>query len=1018
MTIDTNQFLNLLATSQLIPADRLPGLLGEFQTSRSAASNSTQTAPASTELAQWMVERNLLTEFQSAVLLNGESGPFRFANYLLTDRFSTERSQFLAVHRPTNHPVLLEFFAGDTDADLAVWRSAEAWIEQTSSIQSHHLITVHQTIIMPQFRFAAMQRPVGVSLSERLPHKGRLPWENCCLIFSQIAAALNTLHQRGFAHGAVSPRTIWLAKNGFAQLRWQLQPDTDFANADPSAKGIESRYEYLAPEATEKVTATPSADVYALGCTLFRAVAGRSPFSADSVKEIQALHKAYPRSNLSEPLSKYELPMDMTALIVNMLAIDSTQRPQSLLEIQTQLELLGGKTAAKLLPAPSVSWAAYDAAINQFKPGSEAFVESVPPIVTDEPTGSEASFSLIDQATAAVASAEEDATKRTALKLRGSKRKSKWQAPVAVAVGLLALVSAICIFAMLAANQPLPTPTNVAKNGPTPDSRDLSTNDTSANPNRSATANINSANSNPLEQLATLPPNQRPVLLQQLIDDDRQTLWESPTLGAPLELFGLPPAPKLIFAFRPAEILADSEGPRLLQSLGPEFSSLVSQFQSRCGLSLNEIEQVIISLHTNANFEYEPFFVVTPTQPMDIDHAMQLWQQPAPQQTINGQSFYVSHEGEQGFYLLPAENLDSRETTDNPSVQQAPDSVSRFAFGPPELIIEVASNHGSTLIAGAIATLAQSADNRRQVNILFLRSGLFNDEGQQLMGPRLRDVNRELSIMIPDEVQGGLFSLHLDHGTFIELMLNRTLDIEADELSERLSKQLRNQRDRLTQFITTIPASPYWDRVRLKYDNMLADLFRQLRWGVEHGEVVANGWLPPMAAHNLLAASELVISFAGGAIPSDTAKTNSSGPQTLTELLATKRDLKIANPPDLNLLIADLEAEINEDHPGLPFKFNIRLLGGDLEAEGITKNQRPGELNLEQQTLGEILTSIMTSANPSKDITGPADPACKLIWVIADNPDQPGSPAILITTRNAAKKKSYQLPPAFLGDEQ
>ena len=166
-----------------------------------------------------------------------------------------------------------------------------------------------------------------------------------------------------------------------------------------------------------------------------------------------------------------------------------------------------------------------------------------------------------------------------------------------------------------------------------------------------------------------------------------------------------------------------------------------------------------------------------------------------------------------------------------------------------------------------------------------------------------------------------------------------------------------------------------------------------------------------MAAHNLLAASELVVTFASGSTVA--AEPEIAGPKTLAELLATKRDLQVANPPDLNVLMANLKTEIDDDYGKLPFPVNIRLLGNDLEADGITKNQRPGELNLQQKTLAEILTTIMTLANPDKDITGPNDPNCKLIWVVGEDPENPGQKAILITTRAGAAKKSYELPPAF-----
>ena len=143
----------------------------------------------------------------------------------------------------------------------------------------------------------------------------------------------------------------------------------------------------------------------------------------------------------------------------------------------------------------------------------------------------------------------------------------------------------------------------------------------------------------------------------------------------------------------------------------------------------------------------------------------------------------------------------------------------------------------------------------------------------------------------------------------------------------------------------------------------------------------------------------------------------SQSPKTIEELLATKRDLEDANPPDLNVLLENLKNDILSDFPKLPFEFDIVLNGTDLGADGITRNQRPTALDLKQKTVSEILTSIMFLANPDKNAVDTKDVLCKLIWVIKPDPDQPNKKTIEITTRKAAAAKGYTLPAAFTPDE-
>lgn len=78
-----------------------------------------------------------------------------------------------------------------------------------------------------------------------------------------------------------------------------------------------------------------------------------------------------------------------------------------------------------------------------------------------------------------------------------------------------------------------------------------------------------------------------------------------------------------------------------------------------------------------------------------------------------------------------------------------------------------------------------------------------------------------------------------------------------------------------------------------------------------------------------------------------------------------------------------------------------------LQAEGITRNQRVSDLETRGKTLAELLTALVSKANP---IGGAAldGKRQKIVWVV-----DPAEEAILITTRSGAKKKSLELPKAF-----
>ena len=832
---------------------------------------------------------------------------------------------------------------------------------------------------------------------------------------AQVARGLGQLHQAGVMHRPLSSKYIWLQKSGTAQLRLPLRyddktptiesvnqpqqvdtPDGDAPNGDPKPTG--DTLALAEARSSNDELASVERDVFSLGQILYRAITGHDLLAIEQSSEDQTSGKSQLADGRDwRNLAKFDLPAGLESLLQSLLSPNPEQRPQNLSKLGDQLARLSENPlvlgSVAVSPHPALS--AFRQSLNRFQPGSATSVQIAPIIETEEVRrqftniASDESLKELSAERAAKISAAAAAAK--------NRRKNRWWLPATVLGSLLLLAAAICVWAINANQQIVDVPAS------------------RKTPRESKPENevpLPASNDAPRLDLASLPPSERPILLQELVATDTASLWETPTTGAPVDFSGLPLAPKLIFVFRPAEIVDQIEGRRTLQSLGPEFNSLLEQWKSQLGMGLSEISQLVISLHTNSDFEYEPFFVVTTTKPREIDQLLQLWGSPSLKTTGNGRHYFSAGDAKHSFYIFSPEDTELNLANDD----AIPAPVSRFAFGGRMTIEEVASNPTVNPLAGSLRKIADWTDRDRQLNLLFLRNALFNDEGQRLMGDQLSTINRELAIMIPENVRGGLFSLHLDEGTYLELMLDRNLDLQPEELIVQLTKELKIHRDRLTQFVSRIAPSPYWNRVRQRYDNMLTDLFRNLRWDVEHGEVIANCWLAPMAAHNLIAASELVMSFSSGNTSRNRTEA-SQGPATLTELLAIKRDLISANPPDLNLLMAEIETDIQDEFRNLPFRFSIRMLGSDLEQKGITKNQRPGELNLRQMPLGDILTAIMVGANPDKDISGPADPNCQLIWVIAEDPESPGDQAILITTRAAAEERAYELPAAFKSKE-
>ncbi len=558
------------------------------------------------------------------------------------------------------------------------------------------------------------------------------------------------------------------------------------------------------------------------------------------------------------------------------------------------------------------------------------------------------------------------------------RRSGQW--PVAVSLGatLLGFAALLGIVALMASLKKLdPPPPEVAK---------LET----VSPTESADEDAAKRSEQAKKGLADLRSQS---YVQEFIADDQQTLWESPTTGFPIDTRSLPPSPRLIAAIKWKSIYDSEFGPRSIASLGPRVESTIRQLESRVGFALTEVHSTVVSFHSSLALEYESFVVVKLANPVSQKQCLDNWQQPSP---IPGIANAFGDAGGDAWWIKESD-LESGD-------------VLSFVVGPFELVQQV-SNGEVAALSGTLRKMAASSDSSRDVNLLLPVVSLFNTEGQKLFAGVRKWMN-EFRLVLPEAVQGVSVSLHHDEGDYLEFRVDHTSELKSSETAMLMRDRIKSKLDQSRSSLQQRQALPYWEPIRFRFGGMLGDLSEQLRWDSEFGEVIGNAWLPPGAMHNLFAATELAIAFEPQK-PTLASTAKSRTPQSLKELLTVRRDLNIANPPDLNVLLKDIREEISDQYLDLPFEFNIRIAGTDLQKEGITQNQRPGPLEITNQSVSDILTQVMVSANPNREIDGASDPNCKLVWVVTEEVDSPDVKFVLITTRAAAAQNGYVLPEAF-----
>ena len=197
--------------------------------------------------------------------------------------------------------------------------------------------------------FLVMERLVGESLRATISREKRLPVSRVALIGTQILDALEAAHRAGIVHRDIKPDNVFLTKMaGVADLVKVVDFGVAKLLDDRSitAHGaLVGSPAYMAPEQAMGLPVDHRADLWAVGATLYHALAGRLPFDAKSLDELLTWLAERPPTPLASLVP--DLDPRMAATIARALTKDPARRFASATEMQAAL--------APLLPVLSTT---------------------------------------------------------------------------------------------------------------------------------------------------------------------------------------------------------------------------------------------------------------------------------------------------------------------------------------------------------------------------------------------------------------------------------------------------------------------------------------------------------------------------------------------------------------------------------------------------------------------------------------------------------------------------------------
>jgi serine/threonine protein kinase/ribosomal protein S27E len=270
----------------------------------------------------------------------GRLGPYRVLKVLGHGGMGVVfQAEDPGLRRPVALKAMLPALAVSASARERFFREARS----AAALLHPHIVTIFQVGEDRGVPFLAMQFLEGESLDERIQREEKLPVAEVLRIGREVALGLACAHAKGLIHRDVKPANVWLEAppsplspggrgvGGEGDNVKLLDFGLARALADDvhltQSGAIVGTPAYMAPEQARGEVVNHRADLFSLGCLLYRLCVGKLPFRGDSTL---AILTALAVETPPEPSSvNPDVPPELSALIVQLLQKDPKQRPVS-----------------------------------------------------------------------------------------------------------------------------------------------------------------------------------------------------------------------------------------------------------------------------------------------------------------------------------------------------------------------------------------------------------------------------------------------------------------------------------------------------------------------------------------------------------------------------------------------------------------------------------------------------------------------------------------------------------------
>jgi len=294
--VSVDEFIAGLTQSGLMTAEEVHG----FQVSLPP----TDGPPSVQLLATELVRRGRLTKYQAGRVARGRTTGLVLGKYVIQDKIGEGGmgEVFLAEHQRMKRPVVVKILPESAMKSKDAIRHFQREIEATAQLSHPNIVTAFDADVENGVYYLVMEYVDGEPLGD-VAARGPLAINLALSCALQAATGLEYAHATGIVHRDIKPNNLLLDKTGSIKILDMGLARFDDGRGAVSLAGDDltkqdyaiGTAEYMAPEQVDdSANVDPRSDIYSLGCTLYRLLAGRPPYQGETVMQTLLAHRSEP----------------------------------------------------------------------------------------------------------------------------------------------------------------------------------------------------------------------------------------------------------------------------------------------------------------------------------------------------------------------------------------------------------------------------------------------------------------------------------------------------------------------------------------------------------------------------------------------------------------------------------------------------------------------------------------------------------------------------------------------------